>query len=312
MPAKFFALNSTLQTQLDTVLETTWNTFPDLAPNRLAVTWIAYEPPYIINTGGGLSVEEFWKHRSQGASYRGVELVEPGGMAHLFYLVALNDWLEQGMVAASAEVERAMTDMMAATSHDAASFVVDILSGTTSGPSLPLGPDKTWASQRNIVNRYFASLGWPELRSINLNQKTWRDCPYGREQDFLGKALENRNQLTTEATARLLHSIVGGVSVSSWRSQIMMDLLKRSQLPAYLPDRTQLWSHTSVSKTGSHSIAYVEAQGAHPYLIVIFTQSEHRLQNSAQRGPQANSEAVIEFIGQRIFQASQQGFERAD
>ncbi|MGB3570657.1 MAG: serine hydrolase [Phormidesmis sp.] len=310
MPAKFFSLDPTLQTQLEALLETTWNTFPDLALNQIALTWVAYEPPYTVNTGGSLSTEEFWKHRPQGASYRGVELMEPGCIAHLFYLVALHDWLEQGMVPGSAEIERAITDMMAATNHDAASFVVDILSGTTSGPSLPPGPDETWASQRDIVNRYFANLGWPELRSINLNQKTWRDRPYGREQDFLGKALENRNQLTTEATARLLHGIVGGVSVSAQRSQKMMGLLKRSHLPAYFPARTQLWSSTSVSETGSHSVAYVEAQSVHPYLLAIFTQPENRLRHTEQLSPQADSEAVIAFIAEQIFQASQQNFEK--
>jgi hypothetical protein len=30
----------------------------------------------------------------------------------------------------------------------------------------------------------------------------------------LGELMDNRNALTTEATARLLHSIVGGVAVS--------------------------------------------------------------------------------------------------
>ncbi len=32
---------------------------------------------------------------------------------------------------------------------------------------------------------------------------------------FVGELLENRNMLTTNAIARLLHSIVGGVAVST-------------------------------------------------------------------------------------------------
>ncbi|MEL6939459.1 MAG: serine hydrolase, partial [Cyanobacteria bacterium J06598_1] len=282
MPAKFFTLSSSLQSQLESILEATWQTFPQLAQNQLAVTWIAYEPPYRVNTGGGLSAEEFWTYQPQGASYRGVELIEPGTIAHLFYLVALNVWLEQGMAQPSAEIDRAMADMMAQTNHDAASYALDLLSGTTSGPSLPEGPDKTWAYQRDIVNRYFANLGWPELRSINLNQKTWCDRPYGgpygREQDFLGKALENRNQLTTEATARLLHSIVGGVSVSSVRSQSMMALMSRLQpstaasmsmalRPTAFPPMAQVWGKTNTTAVGSHRIAYVEADDIHPFLL---------------------------------------------
>ncbi len=39
-------------------------------------------------------------------------------------------------------------------------------------------------------------------------------APYGRERAFYGEMLDNRNMLTTNAIARLLHSIVGGVAVS--------------------------------------------------------------------------------------------------
>ena len=340
MPAKFFTLNSTLQTQLEEILEKTWRYFPELAPNQLAVTWIPYDTPYRINTGGGLSAEEFWQYRPQGASYRGVELFTPGCMAHLFYLVALNDWLEQGMVQPSDEIERALTDMMTdvvpSPNHDAASYVLDVLSGTTSGPSLPAGPAETWAAQRNIVNRYFAQLGWLELRSINLNQKTWHSNPYGRERDFLGQAFNNQNQLTTEAIARLMHSIVGGVSVSSVRSQQMMDLLQRSS-PSSLasaasdikapnvkelnvkeikPDSLKIWSQASADEEGTHAVAYIEADGIHPYILTIFStpprfDNGRLIKGSQTEQPPASataSEAVISFIAQQIFAQSQQNF----
>jgi len=47
---------------------------------------------------------------------------------------------------------------------------------------------------------------------------------YGRERMFFGELMENRNMLTTNATARLLHA-VGGVAVSRARSQAMMALI---------------------------------------------------------------------------------------
>ncbi len=324
MPAKFFSPNLSLQSQLDSVLEATWNAFPHLAQNQISVAWIAYEPPYRVNTGGGLSAEEFWKYQPQGASYRGVELMDPGSIVHLFYVVAMQVWLEQGMTQPSAEVDRAMTDMLLQGSHDAASFLVDVLSGTTSGPSLPPGPDETWTSQRNIVNRYFTNLGWPELRSVNVNQKTWRDRPYGREQDFLGKALENRNQLTTEATARLLHSIVGGVSVSRVRSQFMLDLLAQhakertpfSQQPTYLSSQSQVWSQSAITSAVGHSLTYIEAPDIHPYLLVLFTapgQLSSPVGFSGQIPPDSSLQnaELVSFVSQQIFAASQQNFERS-
>ncbi|MEO1622550.1 MAG: serine hydrolase [Cyanobacteria bacterium J06632_3] len=322
MPAKFFIPHQPLQTQLDDILEATWQAFPALAQNQISLTWIAYEPPYRVNTGGGLSPEEFWTYQPQGASYRGVELMNPDSMVHLFYAVAMQVWLEQGMSQPSAEIDRAMTDMLICGSHDAASFLVDVLTGTTSGPSLPSGPDETWSYQRNLVNRYFASLGWPELRSVNVNQKTWCDRPYGREIDFLGDALENRNQLTTEATAKLLHSIVGGVSVSPERSQFMMDLLAKSsteeQFPqplTYLSAEGKVWSRSAITTEVGHSLAYVESPDIHPYLLVIFT-TPSQLPNTFKGTAVApaddmQNESLISFVSERIFKAAQQNFERS-
>ncbi|MGC1308628.1 MAG: serine hydrolase [Phormidesmis sp.] len=300
MPAKFFSPDNDLQSTLAGILEKTWETFPELAQNQVAVTWIVYEPPYRINTGGGLSAEEFWQYQPSGASYRGVELIEPASLVTLFYLVAAHVWLEQGMVQPSPDLEQALGDMITKDSSEATSYVVDVLSGTTSGPPIPPGPLATWESQRNIVNRYFQQLGWPELRAVNMNQKIWRDRPYGREQAFLGPARENRNLLTTEATARLLHSIVGGVSVSATRSQRMMDLLRQT-VSVGIPQTAPVWFKGGGNERVNHSAAYVEAEGVHPYQLVIFT--EGRLQDQ--------KEVVVPFISGEIFKASQQAFQVA-
>lgn len=313
MTAKFFLTNADLRASLERILEATWTAFPQLAQNQIALTWIVYEPPYQVNTGGALSAEAFWQYKPQGISYRGIEPIEPAGLVQLFYLVAMHVWLEQGMVQPSSEISRALTDMVRDGSDDATSFILDVLSGTTSGPSLPPGPLATWRSQRNIVNRYFQQLGWPELRSVNLNQKTWRNGPYGRERDFIGDA-ENCNRLTTEAAARLLHSIVGGVSVSSVRSVSMMDLMRRSVDPtassaqpnqthanpisgfigAGLPQTARLWSKASAYGPVRHDAAYVEATGHLPYLLVIFTEG------AAQR-----QDDLMPFISKQIFAATE-------
>jgi hypothetical protein len=212
--APFFELDTELQAALDSVLQSTWDQFPSLARNQIAVTWLVYEPPFPINTGGAISAEAFWQHRPRAASYRGVERIYPASVVKLFYLVAVQEWLERGMIQPSPELDRATRDMIVDSSNDATGLVMDVLTGTTSGPELPPGPLQTWQNQRNLVNRYFQSMQWPELATINANQKTWCDGPYGRERQSLGEAYENRNMLTTEATARLLHSIAGGVSVT--------------------------------------------------------------------------------------------------
>ncbi len=326
MTAKFFTANADLQSHLDRILETTWAKFSQLAQNQVALTWIVYKPPYRVNTGGALSAEDFWQYSPIGASYRGVELVEPGSLVSLFYLVAAQVWLEQEMIQPSEDLEQALADMMAGENPEAVGYVLDVLSGVTSGPTLSLGPFETWQYQRNIVNRYFQQLGWDGLRAINLNQKLWGCGPYGREQVFLGKGRENRNLLTSEVIARLLHSIVGGVSVSGQRSQFMMDLLASNPsvnpsaplLSKTIPAQQQAkqWSksaHISAISAQishiSHSAAYIEADSCHPYLLIILSEGKAHPHKLEQYRELEHTSEIVPFISQLIFEASQEIFE---
>ncbi|MEQ9237249.1 serine hydrolase [Coleofasciculus sp. E2-BRE-01] len=304
----FFRKDDQLEKIGTEILDAVWLEFPGLARNQIALTWMVYDPPVPVNTGGALSADEFWKYPIRGFSYRGVERIYPADLVALFYLVAIQEWLESAMVESSDELERAIRAMMVDASHDALSLVVDVLSGTTSGPGLTPGPFETWTLQRNIVNRYFQSLGWQDLESINVNQKTWSDGPYGRERLFMGTLMENRNMLTTNATARLLHSIVGGVAVSGVRSQVMMSLLKHNLKPADvqddnhqitgflgggLPPEAQLWSKSGCSSQMRHDAAYIEIPSILPYLLVVFTQSQTHRQN----------QDLLPFISQKVVQA---------
>ncbi|NJM70216.1 MAG: serine hydrolase [Scytonema sp. RU_4_4] len=278
------------------ILEATWAAFPTLARNQIALTWIVYDPPVLVNTGGALTPDAFWNYPIRGFTYRGVERIYPASVVKLFYLVAVNEWLEKGMVSTSKELERAIRDMIVDSSNDATSLVVDILSGTTSGPELTTGPFETWKQQRNIINRYFQSLGWAEMETINVCQKTWCDGPYGRERAFVGELLDNRNMLTTNATARLLHSIIGGVAVSSGRSQAMMALMKRGLHPndlpkdveedqitgflgGALPPEAQIWSKAGWTSQVRHDAAYIELPNKRPYLLVVFTEGKANAKN---------------------------------
>lgn len=306
----FFRKDEQLETLGDRVLDATWAEFPGLARNQIALTWIVYDLPVPVNTGGALSPQAFWSHPVRGFSYRGVERIYPASVVKLFYLVAVHEWLEKGMSQTSAELERAIRDMIVDSSNDATSLVVDVLTGTTSGPELPPGPFETWKSQRNIVNRYFQSLGWSEMETINVSQKTWGDGPYGRERVFLGELMENRNMLTTNATAQLLHSIVGGVAVSSVRSQAMMALMKRSLNPdelavaecenqftgflgGRLPQNAQLWSKAGWTSQVRHDAAYIELPGQPPYLLVVFTEGKAHSKN----------QGILPFVSEQIAKA---------
>lgn len=302
----FFYKDAQLEELGDRLLEATWVAFPGLARNQIALTWVVYDPPVPVNTGGAISAEEFWKYTPRAFSYRGFERIEAASVVKLFYLVAIHDWLERRMVQESAELNRAIRDMIVDSSNDAMGLIVDLLTGTTSGPELPTAPFETWKQQRHIVNRYFEAFGWDELQTINICQKTWCDGPYGRERVFYGDLMENRNMLTTNATARLLHSIIGGVAASSQRSQQMMALMRRSLNPdhllansnnqvtgflgAGLPLDAQIWSKSGLTSRVRHDAAYIELPNCKPYLLVVFTESsEHR-----------RNESILPFMSQQV------------
>lgn len=216
------------------------------------------------------------------ASFRGTEGIYPASVVKLFYLVMAHHLLEEGKIKETDELKRALKDMIVDSSNDATSFVLDNITGTTSGPELQGAELKKWAEKRNAVNRYFASLGFT---GINTNQKTYCEGPYGREQLFRGTKGENRNKLTTDAVARLLSEIVTGRAVTPARSQAMMELLKRDfsgksdntddQAHGFtgmaLPADARLWSKAGWTSTTRHDAAYIELPNGARFVLVTFT-----------------------------------------
>ncbi|MDS3860938.1 serine hydrolase [Thermosynechococcaceae cyanobacterium BACA0444] len=302
----FFQVDTTLAVLGEQVLNAAWDKFSWLGRDDIALAWLVYSSPVIVNTGGALSPVEFWQYPVRGYSYRGDVQIYPASIVKLFYLVAAQEWQESGMLPPNQELDRALRDMIVDSSNDATGLVMDLLSGTTSGPELPPGPFGTWQYQRNIVNRYFQSLAWPELTEINVNQKTWCDGPYGRENAFVGVNKENRNRLSVNATIRLLHSIVGGVAVSSERSQAMLNLMARSLNPedlaadpenqvsgflgGGLPFEAKLWSKAGLTSWVRHDAAYIELPGKCPFSLVVFLDSKLASTN----------EGVLPFIAEQI------------
>ncbi len=302
----FFDKDEQLNILGKNIIEATKLEFSELTCEQIAITWLVYDSPRAINLK---NATEFWQKQVRGWSDRGDERIYPGRIVHLFYLVAIYEWLEKGMVKTSPELERAIRDMILFSNHDATGLVVDVLTGTTSGPELSPGPFQTWKYQRNFVNRYFQSLKWPELKSININQKTWSDGPYGRERIFQGLLMENRNILTTNATARLLHSIVGGIAVSPQASEKMMNLLKKNPrqedakdvtkgqaigfLDESLPQNANIWSTGIVDTYVRHNFAYIELPNLQPYLLVVFTEGKEISRN----------ERILPYISQKFVEA---------
>lgn len=218
----------------------------------------------------------------QSGSYRGDVKIYPASVIKLFYLEAAHRWMEEGKIADTPELRRALRDMIVESYNEATSYVVDVLTGTTSGPELPEAEMNDWAHKRNAINRYFQSRGF---ENINANQKPWGEGPYGRERVFVGESYTNRNMLTTDATARILVEIALGKAVSPKRSAEMLELMVRDPFGATedpddqshgftgpaVPRGAKLWSKAGWTSQTRHDAAYIEFPNGRKLVLVIFT-----------------------------------------
>ncbi|HET6973247.1 MAG TPA: serine hydrolase [Pyrinomonadaceae bacterium] len=218
------------------------------------------------------------------ASFRGNERVYPASVVKLFYLVATQRWLEDKKIEQTPELTRAVRDMIVDSSNEATQYVLDVLTHTTGGYELPPKEMEEWQYQRNAVNRYYASLGYT---NINVNQKTFCEDAYGRERVSRGPNGENRNKLTTDATARLLMEIVAGKIANAARTAAMMELLKREYTGTSSDTDDQgrgftgialqgregfrLWSKAGWTSTTRHDVAYVEMPDGGKFVLATFT-----------------------------------------
>ncbi|MBL9199554.1 MAG: serine hydrolase [Opitutaceae bacterium] len=214
-------------------------------------------------------------------SVRGDVMIYPASVVKLFYLAAAHRWMEDGRLADTAEVRRAMKDMIVDSSNDATHYLIDLLTGTTSGPELPDAEIKVWFEKRNAVTAYFTSLGYT---GVLAHKKPWGDGPYGRESQAIRMFEPRRNMLTTDATARLFTEIVTGRCVSVARSAEMMALLTRDPAtksadpddqakftgPA-LPPGARLWSKAGWTSQTRHDACYIELPGGARFVLVVFT-----------------------------------------
>jgi beta-lactamase class A len=266
------AASARLQKVVDDAARVALEKFKDkgLAEKHLAVTLIDLSDPA----------------RPERASFRGAEPIYPASVVKLFYLAAAHRWLEDGRLKESDEFTRALRDMIVESSNDATHYVMDSLSGVSNGAELAPEELKAWGEKRNAVNRYFASLGYTVgPAGINVNQKPWCEGPYGRERQFLGPKFENRNKLTTDATARLMFEIVSVRAVTPERSRRMLELMKRDfagksadpddQAHGFtgiaLEPGARLWSKAGWTSTARHDAAYLELPDGRRLVLVVFT-----------------------------------------
>jgi len=254
-----------------------------VTPDDFAVTLHGHEGP------GGPVTRSF--------AYRGDAPFYPCSVIKMFYMVALEQAYEDGRLIETAELARAMHDMITWSSNMATNYIIDHLSGTTGDTELPEAEVERWVEARESVNRYFRSLKLPELACINVSQKLMDDERYGREKIYVQRGGNNHNSLTTNASASILAKIMSGGMISAKRSEIMRDALHRpntkefretprAQLQGFLgegmPEGASLWSKAgwtgwtgdTLASYRRHDALHAVLPGGEAFTLVVFTQGK--------------------------------------
>jgi len=263
-------LQTLLRTSIDEVLSS--HAAHTFKPEEIAATLIDLSDPKKLR----------W------ANYRGEEPIYPASVVKMFYMAALHQQLQDGKVKLTSELERGLKDMIVDSSNEATQYILDVLTDTSSGGELPQAEFDKWQYKRNRVNRYFSSMGYT---GININQKTFCEDAYGIEQQSRRYKGQNRNMLTTNATARLMADIALGRSVNAERSLQMMELMKRDPFKVSKdPDSQEtgftgkaliagkmvgakIWSKAGWTSKSRHDAAYIETADGLKLVLVIFTEN---------------------------------------
>ncbi|MEP7148604.1 MAG: serine hydrolase [Acidobacteriota bacterium] len=227
-------------------------------------------------------------HNLRWADIRGDQPIYPASVVKMFYMAALHQQLQDRKIKPTPELMRGLKDMIVDSSNEATQYILDVLTDTSSGAELPQTAFDKWQFKRNRVNRYFSSMGYS---GININQKTFCEDAYGIEQQTRKYKGENRNMLTTNATARLLAEIALGRMVNPDRSRQMMELMKRDpykeskdaddQATGFtgkmLIDKkltsVKLWSKAGWTSKSRHDAAYIETAEGLKFVLVVFTEN---------------------------------------
>jgi beta-lactamase class A len=280
-------MDAVLKAALDPVLNPTGGR--NFKPEELAATLIDLRDPNNLS----------W------ASYNGEKAIYPASVVKMFYMAALERQLEDGKIKLTPELERGLKDMIVDSSNEATQYVLDVLTDTSSGSELPQKQFGQWQHQRNRVNRWFASMGYT---NINVNQKTHCEDAYGVEQQSRNYKGQNRNMITTNATARLLAEIVLGRMNTPERTRRMMDLMKRDPFkPSTDPDSqavgftgkalidarmtdAKLWSKAGWTSRSRHDAAYIETADGLKFVLAVYTENH------------ANDRDVIPMIAAKVMQ----------
>ena len=273
----FYYLSKEMGLALNDILGRVCSHNNDFQREDIAITWINYKSDFKkVFKGFGFGINN-------------KKMIYPASVVKLVYGLAAYYWIENGSLLLTDEIIDAVSKMLKSSSNNATSFLIDLLTGTTSGPCIEGESWENWKYQRNIINDWLYDLNWDELIGINCCQKTWDDEPFGREKEFYGYENKNRNAMTTDSAARVLEEIM--IHIDYQENDLnLRNFLKRNLnkvalkndplnqidgfLGAGLPDSINLWSKAGLMSEVRHDSAWWINRQSLQTLLVVFCNGE--------------------------------------
>ena len=278
----FYYLNKEMGLALNDILGRVCSYDKDFSREDIAITWINYKSENkVVFKGFGCGINS-------------KKMFYPASVVKLVYALATYYWIEKGRLLLSDEIIDAVKKMLAFSSNNATSFLVDLLTGTTSGPCIEGELWENWKYQRSIINDWLHDLDWEELIGINCCQKTWDDGPFGREKEFYGYENKNRNAMTTDSAARILEEIMihidyqkNNLNLRSYLKRNLNKVVLKNDptnqidgfLGAGLPESVNLWSKAGLMSEVRHDAAWWTNSQSLQTLLVIFCNGEKYFKN---------------------------------
>ena len=273
----FYYLNKDMGLALNDILGRVCSYNKDFSIEDIAITWINYKS------------ENKRIFKGFGFGINNKKTIYPASVVKLVYGLAAYYWIKKGSLLLTEEIIDAASKMLSFSSNNATSFLIDLLTGTTSGPCIEGELWENWKFQRNIINDWLYDLHWDELIGINCCQKTWDDGPFGREKEFYGYENQNRNVMTTDSAARFLEEIM--IHIDYQKNDLnLRNFLKRNLnkgflendslnqidgfLGAGLPESINLWSKAGLMSKVRHDSAWWINSQSLQTLLVVFCDGE--------------------------------------
>ncbi|MGB3535965.1 MAG: serine hydrolase [Microcoleaceae cyanobacterium] len=174
------------------------------------------------------------------AEYRSQIPRFPASITKLFWMVALYDRVNQGLLPADAinytpECQADICQLIKKSNNESASRILDQITNTSSVPEEQTKSFEKWLKQRNSINQFFQEAGY---KDINISQKNFpipyinMENPEHWDQKMRGEETAPiRNVITAAQTGRLMYEIVTEKAISKSSSQEMLKLLEQDLAP---------------------------------------------------------------------------------